>query len=200
MGKPVKLLLILFLTVSVSSAGFAQVPKKTEKQESSELKKTSCKKFNEERKQIESGDKGDSNSPSFRYIIVVNVTDLDLAALEETVPDDAIPIRRYVDVLMEKEAFNEKNLIHLFSKLVKRFPEPIHLEVTVHTSLLTIETPEEMEAVSTHSSRVEYFFLEQSATYYRFDDCSASFEYSVCLSEDCPPGFSWKSVNLLSSK
>lgn len=55
-----------------------------------------------------------------------------------------IPERR-IEILMKPEQFNEENLICIFRKISKRFPSPTDLEITVHTDLATIETPEERE-------------------------------------------------------
>ena len=80
----------------------------------------------------------------FRYIIFSNLTDEDL--------DLDIPQRR-LEVLMDAKAYRLKNLKLLFSLIANRFQSPVRLEITVHTSLATIETPEELEMMSDHTSR-----------------------------------------------
>jgi hypothetical protein len=70
---------------------------------------------------------------SIRYIIIYN-----------EVSKTTYPTRN-VEILMEESAFNEENLKQLFELLDKRFPTPENLFVTVHTSIRTIDTPEERD-------------------------------------------------------
>lgn len=53
--------------------------------------------------------------------------------------------RRFLEVLIDKSAFNEDNLILLFDLLAKRYPKPHTCFTTVYTSLNDIETPEERD-------------------------------------------------------
>lgn len=123
----------------------------------------------------------------FRYIIFSNLTEKDLE-LE-------IPQRR-LEILMDKKAFNEKNLRLLFSLLKNRFPSPVRLDISVHTSLQTIETPEEEETISDHTSREGQLQYHKTALYIRFDDGSEGFQYDYGK----PPGFWRKFVDLPNSK
>jgi hypothetical protein len=121
----------------------------------------------------------------FRYVIISNITHEELD----------IPQRR-LEILMDKNAFNEKNLKILFSLLKNRFPLPIRLEISVHTSLQTIETPEEQEMLSDHTSREDQLQYHKTALYIRFDDGSEGFQYDYGK----PPGFWRKFVDLPNSK
>ena len=81
-------------------------------------------------------------APSFRYVIAFNdIVD----AVHEVDPNRTGPKQRFVDVLIEKEAFTEENLKSLYQSLSNRFPDPQSLIVSVATSLSDIETPEEHE-------------------------------------------------------
>lgn len=52
---------------------------------------------------------------------------------------------RMIDVLIAEQQYNQKNLKAVFDLIKKRFPSPDYLSINVHTSLATIETPEERE-------------------------------------------------------
>jgi hypothetical protein len=94
--------------------------------------------------------KQERTAPSFRYVIVFNdVVD----AVHEVDPNRTGPKQRFVDVLIDKEAFTEENLKLLYQSLSNRFPDPQLLSVSVATSLSDIETPEEHEGP--HSSEPE---------------------------------------------
>lgn len=68
-----------------------------------------------------------------RYVIVYNdIFDLN-------------PEERRISILMFPNQFNRQNLIKVFELIKKRFPIPVRLDINVHTSLATIETPEESE-------------------------------------------------------
>lgn len=128
-------------------------------------------------------DRPENFRSSFRYIIFSNLTEKELEL--------DIPQRR-LEILMDEKAFNEKNLKLLFALLKKRFPLPIPLEIKVHTSLATIETPEEEETVSDHTSREYQEDYYRTATYSRFYDGSEIFQYAYGK----PPGFWIKFVDL----
>jgi hypothetical protein len=78
-----------------------------------------------------------SRSP-FRYVIVHN----DVTG-EPSNPNDGY---RYVEVLLDDNAFSERKLRELFNLVSRRFPTPRVLHVQVYTSLEDVETPEEREA------------------------------------------------------
>ncbi len=64
-----------------------------------------------------------------------------------------VPERR-MDILMDAEQLDKKNLITIFELIKKRFPTPLRLRINVHTSLDTIETPEEITKVKkSHTGR-----------------------------------------------
>jgi len=88
--------------------------------------------------------------PSFRYVIIYNdVVDV----IHEADPNRTGPKQRFVDVLIEGEAFTEENLRVLYYSLSHRFPDPQLLSVSVVTSLRDTETPEEHEGP--HASEPE---------------------------------------------
>jgi len=53
--------------------------------------------------------------------------------------------QRRMSILMLPEQFTKRNLMEVLSLIKKRFPKPIDLIIEVHTTLKTIETPEEDE-------------------------------------------------------
>lgn len=110
----------------------------------------------------------------FRYIIVSNITEKEL---ELTIP------QRRLEILMDEKAFSEKNLKLLFNLLEKRFPLPIPLEIIVHISLATIETPEEKEMATDGNRLFDEIESHKSAQYVRFSDGKKGFIYRF----DHPP-------------
>lgn len=122
----------------------------------------------------------------FRWVIVS-----DEVNYEDDSPQ-AKPRLRSLVLLIEKRAFNEKNLIKLFNYISKEIPQPTHLVIEVHTSLMTLETPEERSMLSTHSSRERFYELYKTAGYSRFTDGSSIFDYDTGL----PRKFVRKSVKL----
>jgi hypothetical protein len=73
----------------------------------------------------------------FRYVIVHNEVIVD--------EDEPSYTNRRVEVLLDEKAFSEKTLKQLLEFLVKRFPTPDSLTITVYTNLEQIDTPEERE-------------------------------------------------------
>ena len=84
--------------------------------------------------------RSDNYRAPFRYVIVEGVS-----KLEKYVNDD--PDNLYFEVLMEDQAYTEKNLILLFRMLSARFVERPGLSIYVYTSLSAIRTPEENEDI-----------------------------------------------------
>jgi hypothetical protein len=82
-----------------------------------------------------------------------------------------VPERR-MEVLMDAKQLNEKNLIKIFDLIKKRFPAPMRLVINIHTSLATIETPEEFEmAKDSSDSRFSHTYGKyKTAFYIRFED------------------------------
>lgn len=77
----------------------------------------------------------------FRYVIVADVTDLQKYINRGDSTRDLV-------VLIEENAFNEKNLTELFILLGKRFNDRPALFVHVTTSMEAIRTPEEYDQLS----------------------------------------------------
>jgi len=122
----------------------------------------------------------------FRYVIVFE----DLRYDEDDKGNPTVPDGRSLEVLMEERAFNEANLVYLFTCLSNWLSAPIDLDIRVHTSLMTIETADERHQMSTHSSRSRFFQYFRTAFYSRgptwskesvehpegvIDGCSSSF-------------------------
>jgi hypothetical protein len=108
----------------------------------------------------------------FRYVIVYN----DLL-------DTGIP-NRYIQVLMDEKAFNEKNLRELFALLKNRCPQPKHLTVVVRTSLDTIETPEENEKARSQMEAgrlTDAIKKHKDAFYFLKEDGEEFFTYTTSL-------------------
>jgi hypothetical protein len=107
---------------------------------------------------------------SVRYVIVYN----DIYDLE--------PQERRIAVLMEPEQFGEENLKTVFDLIKERFPTPIRLSVTVHTSLATIETPEEAEmARDAVDSRFSDHKTRFKSAYFLRDEKGEKFKYTTSL-------------------
>jgi hypothetical protein len=84
----------------------------------------------------------DKIGPSFRYVIFYNdVVDV----VHEADPNRPGPKQRFVDILMDEDAFKEENLKLLYLSVSRRFLEPQLLSVSVVTNLGDTETPEEHE-------------------------------------------------------
>jgi len=99
----------------------------------------------EESKQVAS--RHETSSSSFRYVIIYNEV---VDAVHNLDSSRTGPKQRFVDVLMQEEAFSEENLRTLYQSISKRFPEPQHLSVSVVTNISDTETPDEHEGP--HSS------------------------------------------------
>lgn len=145
-------------------------------------------------KNVEPGDHFPENeikSP-FRYVIV----DDDVQFDESDDGKEQVPVRRFVQVLMDERVFNEANLIYLFKYLSTFYADPLYLGIEVHTSLMTLETLEERVAVSTHSGRDDFRQFYKTAAYSRFNDiyerCSAGFLFDTGK----PGSFVTKHANL----
>ena len=91
-----------------------------------------------------------------------------------------LPERR-MDILMDAKQFNEKNLIKIFELIKKRFPNPLDLMINVHTSLATIETPEENEMTKdSQDSRFGHTYTKyKRAGYNRFENGREAFTYTT---------------------
>jgi hypothetical protein len=91
-----------------------------------------------------------------------------------------VPTGLFVNVLIEERAFNKANLMYLFKYLSNYFPDPLDLGITVHTSLMTLQTPEEGAAAS---SRDGFRHLYKTASYFRsnnkYGGCNAGFLYDT---------------------
>jgi hypothetical protein len=67
-----------------------------------------------------------------RYVIVYNEI---LTKINE----------RRIEILIDEKSYTEEILATIFQHIAKKFPNPIQLEITAHTNLATIETPEERQ-------------------------------------------------------
>ncbi len=136
-------------------------------------KRTSIPPLSEEGKQqqaeLKRMDEEVSYYASIRYVIVYN---------------EIWKRERRIEVLMEAKKFNEDNLIKIFELIKKRFPEPQPLMITVHTSLATIETPEENEMMrrSDDPRFAHTHFKFKKAHYFRFENGREAFNYPISLS------------------
>jgi hypothetical protein len=61
---------------------------------------------------------------------------------------------RSIQVLLDGNAFSEETLTKLFKLLIKRYPEPQWMDVSVVTSLYQVATPEEAEreVIASHTN------------------------------------------------
>lgn len=107
----------------------------------------------------------------FRYVVVYD----DL----QTEEDDGrkIPLTRDVTVLMNEKDFSESNLIVLFNYLSRYYSVPTYLTIEVHTSLESLETLEERNTLSDHTSRSKFERIYKTAGYSRFFDGKEIFSY-----------------------
>lgn len=186
MHKSISFLMVFILSFLCSLEISAQVDNrrdsKSEKANST-VKKANVKVSNKlKRNQDFIGERRQFSSP-FRYIIFSNLTEEDLNL--------DIPQRR-LEILIDKKAFSLQNLKLLFRLQAKRFPLPNRLEIIVHTSLATIETPEEIETMSDHTSREKYYDYNKTALYFRDDNGVESITYRY----GSPSGF-WEKIIIL---
>lgn len=100
------------------------------------------------------------NRSPFRYVIVSDKLDPRLDSRDED--------RRFVEVLLDPEAFSKENLTKLFELLRKRFPKPKILTVSLFTNLTDVETPEERE-MTKFSDSPGREFLGDHAVFIRTD-------------------------------
>jgi len=107
-----------------------------------------------------------------RYVIVYN-----------WILDKSIPERR-MDILMDEKQFNKENLEEVFQLIKKRFPLPMSLDITVHTNLATIETPEEFEMLKDSvDSRFSHTYSKyKKASYSRWENGREAYNYTISLS------------------
>jgi len=87
-------------------------------------------------KQMSQTSSGKQYRSPFRYVVVSN-------ELSSRRSNQQI---RYVEILLDEEAFSPNNLRELFKLVSHRFKKPKRLDVQVYTSLKDVETPEEREA------------------------------------------------------
>lgn len=105
-----------------------------------------------------------------RYVIVYNEV-FDRAEISE----------RRLEILMDEKQFNEKNLIHIFNLLKERFPAPFFLNIEVHTTLATIETPEERDKITDGGRLNTEKDRSKMAGYSRFSNGREAFDYTTSL-------------------
>ncbi len=97
--------------------------------------------------------------------------------------DTLINNERRIEILLDEKCFNEQVLRTIFTALGRRYQSPRYLHIKVHTSLETIETPEERSMGSdSEDSRFAGLFLKhRDASFVRFNDGRESFVYTECL-------------------
>ena len=105
-----------------------------------------------------------------RYIVIYN----DIGPTED----------RRIEMFMNVENINEKDLRTVFCWIAERYPSPIALSINVHTNLDTIETPDERELLrdGDDSRFSKYYGLHREADYHRYDDGLEAFGYTTRLS------------------
>lgn len=129
--------------------------------------------------------------PPFRYVVVYD----DLQT-EEGDDGRKIPSKRFVTVLINEKDFSESNLIVLFHYLSRHYAVPPSLDIEVHTSLETLETLEERNTLSDHTSRSKFYQIYKTAQYSRFYNGTEGFSYD----SSAPGKFIRKSVTLGTTK
>lgn len=139
---------------------------------------------------LSSKSKKEVRSP-FRHVVVYD----DLQTEED---DDGrkTPLTRFVTVLINEKDFSESNLIVLFNYLSKYYSVPATLNIEVHTSLETLETLEERNTLSDHTSRSKFYQIYKTAQYSRFYNGTEGFSYD----SGTPGKFIRKFVNLGTTK
>jgi hypothetical protein len=91
--------------------------------------------------------------------------------------------KRRIELIMDENDFREENLIKIFDLIKIRFPSPFALQVSVHTSLATIETPEERDKADSSRGRLtDKCFIYKTAFYNRFLGGREAFNYTTGLS------------------
>lgn len=109
--------LVAFCFITFTTAVFLPAP--TQAQQKSEI----------DEKQVER--EVNFRSPT-RYVVTYNEIDTQLN-------------ERRIWVLMDPAKFNLRSLTGIVTFLKEKYPQPNDLDITIHTSLETIETPEEMD-------------------------------------------------------
>jgi hypothetical protein len=163
-------LIISFLFICFYASLEIQAQNKNAKQKNK--KQSIQQKTNDEKQKDADVDFFNFRSP-IRYVIVYN-----------EISQTEYPTRS-VEILMDENAFNEKNLKQLFELLDKRFSKPESLLVIVHTSLKTIETPEERDLgnYSLEAGRLtDEIIKHKDAFYVRYENGYRRFRYTTNLS------------------
>ena len=105
---------------------------------------------------------------SIRYVVVYN----DIIEATEN---------RIIDVLISEKQYNKRNLIKVFDLIKERFPLPVYLSINVHTSLATIETPEERDKETDGNRLFSEMFKYKTADYDRLVNGTEGFHYVISL-------------------
>jgi hypothetical protein len=104
-------------------------------------------------------------------------------------------ITRDIRVLMDGKAFSEENLTKLFKLLLKRYPAPDWMDVSVMTSLEQVATPEEADQqlyMLSHTNNHPEYDLYNNALLVR-QGPNVFYRYAVGLGTG---SISWKTVVL----
>jgi hypothetical protein len=91
---------------------------------------------------------------------------------------------RQIEILLDSKYFSSRNLQMVLCNIKEKYPSPVHLEIEIHTSLETIETPEERELIrdSEDSRFSNLYFKYRRGSFSRFADGREAFTYTVGLS------------------
>ena len=169
-----KLLFCSMLILFIGNKAYAQTTKTTEQKSSSEKQGSP-----QTLPQIKETGQFDSSKDEIkyyapiRYVIVYNEI---IAKLDE----------RRVEILVDEKSFSKENLTTIFTHLAKKFPDPLALDITVHTSLTTIQTPEErrMKWDNEDSRFRDIKSLYKSAEFFRHDDGIEVFLYKTSVNPE----------------
>lgn len=90
---------------------------------------------------------------------------------------------RRITILLDEKNFSKENLTVLFKHIAKKYPDPYKLEVSIHTNLATIETPEEkLMIINYEESRFENVTSEfMNASFHRFENGLEAFSFTKSL-------------------
>ena len=108
----------------------------------------------------------------FRYVIIAGASDLEKYV--NRFPNESLDL----EVLLENDAFNEKNLRELFTLLSNRYNSGQGLSIWVYTSLSAVRTPEENEQINLKGP-IENYSKFKNAFFFRDGNKNEWFKYSV---------------------
>lgn len=103
------------------------------------------------------------NSPNqtSRYAIVFNQVDPPADKSDEA--------RRFIEIIVAKDAFSKEGLTKIFTLVSNRYPKPPVLYIEAFTDLNDIETPEERELGKTSNTHEPGPGMKDSASFTRYE-------------------------------